>query len=170
MSPASVIREWNLLSSACNIAVREWRWLQENPMKGVRRPKQPEAREIERLLWALGYDHESPPVTVSSRVGAAMLFAIESALRAGEICALRWGDVFLDERYFKVRGYEGGGKTAPAVTTQVLPFFSFPFKGKAGMGMGSLRCHTLLPHPHPNPPLEGEGIEVVVLRLSLRPE
>ena len=56
------------------------------------------------------------------------------------------------------------------VTTQVLPFFSFPFKGKAGKGMGSLRCHTLLPHPHPNPPLEGEGIAVVVLRLSLRPE
>ena len=27
------------------------------------------------------------------------------------------------------------------VTTQVLPYFSFPFKGKAGMGMGSLRCH-----------------------------
>ena len=56
------------------------------------------------------------------------------------------------------------------VTTQVLPYFSFPFKGKAGMGMGLLRCHTLLPHPHPNLPLEGEGIAVFVLRRSLRPE
>lgn len=139
VSPASVIREWNLLSSACNIAVREWRWLQENPMKGVRRPKQPEARdrrieerEIERLLWALGYDHASPPVTVSSRVGAAMLFAIESALRAGEICALRWGDVFLEERYLKVRGGEGGCKTAAAKRDVPLSSESLRIIGRLG--------------------------------------
>jgi hypothetical protein len=36
-------------------------------------------------------------------------------------------------------------------------FFSFPFKGKAGMGMGVLGRPCKQPHPHPNPPLEGEG-------------
>lgn len=122
ISPASVIREWTLLSHACNIAVREWRWLKENPMKGIRRPQAPKARdrrieerEIERLLWALGYEQNDPPNTVSARVGAAMLFAIETALRAGEISTLAWTDVFLKGRYLKVRAVEtGGGKTHAA--------------------------------------------------------
>jgi integrase len=30
------------------------------------------------------------PKTASARVGAAYLFAIETAMRAGEICSLEW--------------------------------------------------------------------------------
>jgi hypothetical protein len=34
--------------------------------------------------------------------------------------------------------------------------FSFPFKGKVGMGMGFMLC--TLTYPHLSPPLEGEKI------------
>lgn len=101
----TVLREWNLLSHALNVAISEWGWLTLNPLKSVKRPKEPPPRdrrlsqdEIDRLLFALGYDFDCPVDTVSSRVGAAMLFAIETAMRAGEICGVTWGDVDLDKR------------------------------------------------------------------------
>lgn len=122
VTPASVRREWNLLSAAINVAVNEWRWLPENPMKTVKRPPPGTARdrridedEIARLLFALGYDDNAPPTTQTARVGAAFLFAIETAMRAGEIVALRCGDVFAEARYLTVTGQAtGAGKTAAA--------------------------------------------------------
>lgn len=117
VSAASVHREWNLLSNACTIAVKEWKWLRENPMREVKRPAEPEARdrlatddEIERLLFALGYDYDARPETVTARVGAVMLFAIETAMRAGEIAGLTWVNVKLEQRYCKI----DGGKTSAA--------------------------------------------------------
>ncbi|MDO8466041.1 MAG: hypothetical protein Q7S46_12460, partial [Gallionella sp.] len=66
VSPASVRREWNLLSNACTIAVKEWKWLKENPMREVRRPPPTESRdrlatddEIERLMFAVGYNYDA---------------------------------------------------------------------------------------------------------------
>jgi len=117
VSAASVRREWNLLSAACNVAVREWRWLRDNPFREVRRPAPSAARdriatdhEIERLLFALGYDCDTVPGTITARVGAAVLFAVETAMRAGEIAGLTWDRVFEDRRFVKV----GAGKTAAA--------------------------------------------------------
>lgn len=122
VSAASVRREWTLISHALNVAVREWRWLPENPIKTVRRPAPPRARdrrisadEIDRLIFAMGYDYSAPPTTATARVGAAFLFAIETAMRAGEICALTWADVDLGARVARVTGViAGGGKTAAA--------------------------------------------------------
>lgn len=105
VSPNSVRREWGSLSHACSIAVREWRWLPENPMSRVEKPAQTAARtrrvhpdDIERLLLATGYQHEVPNPTQMARVGAAMLFAIETAMRAGEICGLTWEHVDFSRR------------------------------------------------------------------------
>jgi integrase len=100
VSAASVLREWNLLSHACHVAVKEWLWLKENPFSGVKRPAQPKPRdrlasddEIAAILHALGYGPESPVQTATARVGAAVVFAIETAMRAGEILRLRWSDI-----------------------------------------------------------------------------
>lgn len=117
VSPASVRREWNLLSNACTIAVKEWKWLTENPMREVRRPPPAEARdriataaEIDRLLFATGYVFDNPPTTATARVGAACLYAVETAMRAGEIAGLAWENVKLEQRYCKIEG----GKTSAA--------------------------------------------------------
>lgn len=105
VSVASVLREWATLAHACSVAVKEWRWLSVNPCVGVKKPEQPKARtrrisegEIERLLLASGYDKASRPETQTARVGAALLYAIETAMRAGEICNQRWEHVDLDRR------------------------------------------------------------------------
>jgi len=106
VSASSVRREWALLSHACTIARREWRWLKENPFIDVRKPtpskartRRPSTDEIERITFSLGYDKEEQPETVMARVGAVWLFAMETAMRAGEIINLTWDNVHLDKRY-----------------------------------------------------------------------
>ncbi|WP_245579335.1 tyrosine-type recombinase/integrase [Chitinilyticum aquatile] len=102
VSGSTVMREWRILSHACTVAAREWRWLPENPLLRVSKPKEAPPRqrrvhpeEIDRLLLALGYLEGVPPQTGRARVGAALLFAIETAMRAGEICAMCWQHVDL---------------------------------------------------------------------------
>lgn len=100
VSPPSVAREFNLLRSVLEVARREWGWLTDNPMRDVRRPagRPPRRRrvspdEADRITMALGWDGVSPPQNASQRVAVAFLFAIETAMRAGEIVDLTWAKV-----------------------------------------------------------------------------
>lgn len=99
VSGASVRREMNLLQSIFKACRKEWGWLNSDPIKDVDRPPNPASRkrrisqeEIDRVTLALGYDG-GEPVTVSDRVALSFLFAIETAMRSGEILGLKWGDV-----------------------------------------------------------------------------
>lgn len=113
VSGATVDREMTILSHACSIARREWGWLKVNPVSDVRRPpptparkRRPTDEENERLLHALGYSPDEPPVTASARVGAAYLFAIETAMRSDEICTMEWHDV--NERHVHIQRSKNG--------------------------------------------------------------
>jgi integrase len=98
VSAASVAREMNLLRSVFSIAVREWEWLRTNPAREVKRPASPPSRkrritpdEIDRVTLALGYTGTVD--NQSHRVALAFLFALETAMRSGEILGLTWADV-----------------------------------------------------------------------------
>jgi integrase len=99
VSGSTVNRELNILSHVFTTARREWKWIEESPSKDVRRPEEAPHRdrlishdEIERLCVALGYDG-GPVTTKQAATGAAFLFAIETGMRAGEICALTRANV-----------------------------------------------------------------------------
>lgn len=66
-------------------------------------------------MLALGYERAATPRTIGARVGAAMLFAIETGMRAGEIAALEWPCVHLDRRMLRITGGKGAGKTDAAI-------------------------------------------------------
>jgi len=92
---SSVSREMSLLSHALEVARSEWGWLVTNPMKEVRRPPDSPPRdrlvpqaEIDAVLIALGYIEGMPVVRASQRVAVAFLFALETAMRSGEILGL----------------------------------------------------------------------------------
>lgn len=99
----SVTREMNLLSHVFSVARKEWKWISASPTADVARPKQNPARnrrispvEIEGICLALGWRHDVvdvEPKTKQQRIALAFLFAIETAMRAGEICGLKEGDV-----------------------------------------------------------------------------
>lgn len=86
VSGASVRREWNLLSHACNVALKEWRWLKFNPFKDVKRPK----GALHRTRMASDEERTAlaniGTTPARRRVLDAFLFAEECAMRAGEIC------------------------------------------------------------------------------------
>ena len=121
VSAASVRREWTLLSHACNVAINEWHWLKENPFKGVKRPAPPAPRdrrisqdEIDRVLLAAGY--EEPPRTLTARVACAFLFAIETAMRAGEIAGIRPDNVH--DRHVHLPKTKNGTKRDVPLSTE----------------------------------------------------
>lgn len=99
----TVSREMNLLSNVFTYARKEWKWITKSPTTDVSRPKENQPRnrritpkEIDAICLALGWDHAAvdvKPVTKQQRIALAFLFAIETAMRAGEICYLREKDV-----------------------------------------------------------------------------
>lgn len=115
VKPASVAREMNLLRSVLEFCRKELRWLKTNPMDGVTWPKCPKGRargieqwEIDAIAGALSVGDQLRADTVTQRVGLAFLFAIETAMRSGEILALRWQDIRKAERYVTIRKSKNG--------------------------------------------------------------
>lgn len=99
VGPASVRRELNLLRSVFRRAIKEWRWMDTNPVTDLEAPQSPPSRrrritddEAARMVLALGYDGGAPQ-NAMQRTALAFLFALETAMRSGEICGLRWADV-----------------------------------------------------------------------------
>ena len=116
---STVDREFNLISAAFTVARKEWRWIDFSPLADVARPPEQAARkrlitpkELERICHAAGYAIGDAAETVTSRVAAALAFAIETGMRAGEIVALRPLDLF--EHYVRVAGHPGAKKTDAA--------------------------------------------------------
>ncbi|MDQ3038345.1 MAG: site-specific integrase [Pseudomonadota bacterium] len=99
VAPATVAREMALLRSVLEACRRDWGWIRENPMRDVRKPRSPTSRkrritaeEVERIELACGLD-ELRADTALQRTGLAFLFALETAMRAGEILGMVWPDV-----------------------------------------------------------------------------
>ena len=90
-----------LVSGVMNQAVREWGYLNENPMASVRRPAEPPSRDrlpTDREMEALALSAGTDLSVATARTFHAFLFAIETGMRSGEIVGLRWDDVDLEAR------------------------------------------------------------------------
>jgi integrase len=92
-APATVNRYLAALSHACTIAVKEWGWMEDNPLQKVSKLKEPRGRvrflsETERndLLEAsknVPYKH----------LHTIIVLALSTGARKGEIMNLRWNDL-----------------------------------------------------------------------------
>lgn len=95
----AVLRDMTLLSAVLEAARADWGWIQANPMREVRRPAEPDHREriitqaeIDGMLHQLGLT-DGPVRTVSAAVAVCFLVALETGMRAGELCGLTWDRV-----------------------------------------------------------------------------
>lgn len=132
VSPASVNREWNLLSGIFTYAIKEWDApLRENPMRLAQRPKG-KAKErtrrwtqddLDRLLAACDWDPKARPRVGRDYVPYAVLLAIETAMRLGELCALKASDVHADERYVVLWDSKNGEGRQVPLTKQAQQLF-----------------------------------------------
>jgi integrase len=92
-SHATVNRYLAALSSAFGIAVKEWQWIDENPMRRVSKLKEPRGRvrclteeERERLLVACKN-------STNNHLYLAVVLALSTGARQQEIWGLRWSEV-----------------------------------------------------------------------------
>lgn len=103
VSAGSVLRDFHLLASVFESARREWRWIETNPVRDVRKPRQPDHREvvisrwkIRKMLESLNYRPGDRCSSVAQSVAAAFLLALRTGMRAKEICELTWSRVYAD--------------------------------------------------------------------------
>lgn len=88
----TVRREMTLLKTVLETARRDWGWVEVNPMADVKRPSPGKARtrifsqaEVDAVLAACSYIEGAEPVNVGQRMCIALLIALETGMRAGEI-------------------------------------------------------------------------------------
>lgn len=100
VAPGTVLREITLLSAVFEIARREWRWLESNPVKIIRKPSKPAHRErlitwreIKGMLRALEHHPGAPAKSVTQSVALCFLAALRTGMRAGELAGLTWDKV-----------------------------------------------------------------------------
>lgn len=98
---SSVCKDITNINNAYRVAINEWDMLHlNNPLIGLFKPKENPPREriicddeIKALLKELNYSDNVELDSIKRKVGAALVFSLETAMRAGEICNLKWSDI-----------------------------------------------------------------------------
>lgn len=99
----SVLRDIATLSAVFEAARRDWGWITHNPVSEMRKPANPDHRQVvitpaqvAAMVEQLGYVEGQPIRTVSQAVAVTFLVALNSGMRAGELCSLTWDRVSED--------------------------------------------------------------------------
>jgi integrase len=115
---ATVNRELTLMSGAFAYAQKDRKWIKVNPCVGSRKPEEGKARdrellsplELASLSAAAGYSEDDDLTSVTCRVFACFLLALETGVRSGEILRLLPSDYWRDKRTLHVGAREAGGR------------------------------------------------------------
>ena len=135
---STVNREWNLFSHIFSMARDEYEYIPISPFTGVRRPKDNPDRdrlisnnEIEQLSIVSGFDGGTPKL-IKEKVFVAFLFAIETAMRAGEICNLTWDNVNTEDRTAFLPKTKNGKSRTVALSSRAVELLGCLPKSKKG--------------------------------------
>lgn len=100
---SSVSREMQLLGGVFRYALRELRIIKTSPLAEVDKPKDNPHRErritdleVQQILTSYAYDGTFTPLNKRQQTAWVFMFALETAMRAGEITGLTWDNVFKD--------------------------------------------------------------------------
>lgn len=108
LAPSTIANPMNLLSSVFRIAKAEWSLNVENPVVGIARPKKRPGRvavpdaELERLLVSTAEAGQARWLAPFIQVAGW------TAMRQGEIRALRWSDIDFENHLIYVRAVLSG--------------------------------------------------------------
>lgn len=122
-SPSTVNRYLAALSKVFSIAVRDWEWLEDSPMKRVSKPKEAPARdrflnleEKDRLLTAC---KDSPNPYLYPLVSLSILLGF----RFGELINLKWDDIDFNTFSISLKKTKNGDLRVIPLTEAALSFF-----------------------------------------------
>ncbi len=119
-SPSTVVRYMAALSHAFTIAVKEWAWLDSNPVNKVRRPKEPRGRvrflnddDLFRLLDACEQSK-------TRNLYPIVMLAVSTGMRLGEILSIRWENLDLDKGFVILEQTKNGERRRVPIEGPVL--------------------------------------------------
>ena len=122
VSPNTVRLELAVISHLYTVAVKEWGMAGlVNPVMQIRKPKLPQGRdrrllpgELDRILTA----------TDSTALAALVRFAVETAMRRGELAGMTWDMVELKKRTVTLPKTKNGEKRVVPLSTEAVRILS----------------------------------------------
>jgi len=156
LAPASVVRYMAALSHAFTIAVNEWGWLEDSPMRKVKKPALPRGRvrflsddttgsdgktidgERSRLLKACQVSDNSYLYTV-------VVLALSTGMRQGEIMGLTWDDVDLHQGRITLYETKNGEIRVVPLVGKALELLQVKAKAKAEEKIRRIDTNLLFP-------------------------
>lgn len=103
-APRTINYELSLMSHAFNVAIREWEWLKENPVRNVAKEKV--RNQFERWLTL---DEETRLLNASPKwLKEIITFAIYTGFRESEILDLKWQQINFDRRTITISEQKNG--------------------------------------------------------------
>ncbi|MFQ5329639.1 MAG: tyrosine-type recombinase/integrase [Thermodesulfobacteriota bacterium] len=88
---ATINRELTLIKHMYTMAIREWEWCRDNPVKRVSMEKESPPRD----RWLTSEEECKLLTACSERLRVIVIFALNTGMRQGEILSLRWNNVNL---------------------------------------------------------------------------
>jgi len=157
-APATVTRYLGALSHLFSVAVKEWEWLNENPLGKVRKPAQSPWRtrflsqdEIVSLLQACK-ESKCP------HLYPIVVLALSTGMRSGEIHSLRWDQIDFKHSQILLPITKNGEAAAVPLVGHALELLLSLHKNQPGNSL-------LFPSPTiPTKPIETKKAWATVLR------
>ena len=109
-APATVARYLSSLSPVFTVAVNEWQWLEDTPMRKIKKPKEARGRvrfldddERQRLLNAC-------QASRNKQLYMCVILAMSSGMRQAELMGLKWSDVNLKDGFLILHETKNGDR------------------------------------------------------------
>lgn len=130
-APATVKRYLAALSRLFTVAVKEWRWVHDNPVSKIQKPAESQGRtrfltqeEIKSLLKAA---KESP----CRHLYPFIVLALSTGMRRGEIFGLRWEDIDYNHNQIMLRTTKNGEPRCPPLSNFAKEVIKGHYRGEA---------------------------------------
>jgi integrase len=109
-TPATINREMALMKHAFSLAVREWEWTRDNPVKKISMEKENNKRD----RWLTDEEEKRLLQEASEWLREIVAFGLNTGMRLGEILSLTWKAVDLDRKTAIIfRSKNGERRTIP---------------------------------------------------------
>lgn len=147
-SPATVVRYMAALSHAFTIAVNEWEWLEDSPMRKVKKPKESRGRvrfldDGERIKLLQACKESS-----NDWLYMCVTLALSSGMRQGELMGLRWNDVSLKDNYIILHDTKNGERRRVPLVGRALELL------QAHSKVRRMDADLLFPGKNPEKPID----------------
>lgn len=139
VKPQSVQREFVAMSGVFTHAIKEWGvLLAANPCRAVTcfpgsdkpRDKRWSPADLKTLLDKIQWKEDVRPAKGRDYVGWAVLLAVETAMREGELCGLRVADFFEHEHLVRLYDTKNGNPRDVPLSSKALRYVKFLCEGK----------------------------------------